>query len=69
MKVITNGFINTQYKVFKMCESVEGKIYIGKTKLPIYMRINAHKYSNASADIHFSDVETNKRTIEEDKHG
>ena len=64
MKVITNGFINTQYKVYKMCESVEGKIYIGKTKLPIYMRINAHKHSNASADIHFSDVGWNNVTTE-----
>jgi len=40
---------------FIKCGKVLKVKYIGKTKSPIYLRINAHKHSDASADIHFSD--------------
>ena len=35
MRVITNG-IDEIYKIYRMSENVQNKIYIGKTKLPIY---------------------------------
>lgn len=56
--------IEPQFKVYRMIESVEGKIYIGKTKRPLQERMKNHRYSQQYADRHFSDVGWNNVTVE-----
>ena len=56
--------IEPQFKVYKMAESVEGKIYIGKTKKPLQERMNNHHSSQQYADKHFSNVGWNNVTVE-----
>ncbi len=56
--------IEPQFKVYKMSESVEGKIYIGKTKRPLQERMNCHRSSKQYADKHFSNVGWNNVTVE-----
>ena len=53
-----------QFKVYKMMESVEGKIYIGKTKKPLQERMDNHRRSQLYADKHFSNVGWNNVTVE-----
>ena len=55
MKVITNG-IKERYIIYKLYENIENKIYIGKTTIPIYMRINSHRHGKLRADQHFSTI-------------
>ena len=42
--------IEPQFKVYRMIESVEGKLYIGKTKRPLQERMKNHRYSQQYAD-------------------
>ena len=63
MKVVTNG-ITERYKIYKMYETIEGKLYIGKTSLPIYMRINQHRHGKITADKHFSKIGWENVTFE-----
>lgn len=63
MFIIIEG-IEPQYKIYKMSESVEGKIYIGKTKRPLRERMNGHRNSRQYSDKHFSDVGWNNVTVE-----
>ena len=56
--------IEPQFKVYKMSENIKGKIYIGKTKLPLKDRMKGHRYSQLYADKHFSDVGWNNVTVE-----
>lgn len=56
MKIITNG-IKEIFIIYKMYDIINGKIYIGKTTIPIYMRINLHKHSKKlEADRYFSSI-------------
>ena len=56
--------VEPQFKVYKMSESVEGKVYIGKTKRPLQERMNCHRSSRQYADKHFSNVGWNNVTVE-----
>ena len=63
MKIISNG-IEPQFKIYKMSENIEGKVYIGKTKRPLQERINGHRSSKQYADKHFSNVGWNNVLVE-----
>lgn len=63
MKIITNG-INERYIIYKLYENIEGKIYIGKTTIPVYMRINLHRHGILKADQHFSNIGWDNVTFE-----
>ena len=63
MKVITNG-IKERYIIYKLYENIENKIYIGKTTIPIYMRINSHRHGKLRADQHFSTIGWNNVVFE-----
>ena len=56
--------IEPQFKVYKMSENVEGKIYIGKTKCPLKERMKGHRYGKMPCDKHFSNVGWNNVTVE-----
>ena len=53
MKIITNG-IKERCIIYKLYDNE--KIYIGKTTIPIYMRINSHRHGKLSADKYFSEI-------------
>ena len=61
MRIIKNG-INERYIVYKLYDDV--KIYIGKTTLPIYMRINSHRHGKLRADKYFSEIGWDNVTFE-----
>ena len=56
--------IEPQFKVYKMSENVEGKIYIGKTKCPLKERMKGHRYGKMPCDQHFSNIGWNNVTVE-----
>ena len=56
--------IEPQFKIYKMSENIEGKVYIGKTKRPLQERINGHRSSKQYADKHFSNVGWNNVLVE-----
>jgi hypothetical protein len=63
MFIKING-IEPQFKIYKMTESVDGKMYIGKTKRPLHERMRDHRNSKQHADKHFSNVGWNNVTVE-----
>ena len=63
MRIIKNG-INERYIVYKLYDDVNEKIYIGKTTIPIYMRINSHRHGTLQADKYFSQIGWDKVTFE-----
>ena len=56
--------IEPQFKIYKMSENIEGKVYIGKTKRPLQERINGHRSPKQYADKHFSNVGWNNVLVE-----
>ena len=55
MKIIING-IKERYIIYKLYDIINEKVYIGKTTIPIYMRINTHRHGNLNADKYFSSI-------------
>ena len=55
MRIITHD-IKERYIVYKLYDVIEGKVYIGKTTIPIYMRINTHRHGKLDADKYFSSI-------------
>ena len=55
MKIITNG-IKERYIIYKLYDIIYGRIYVGKTTIPIYMRINSHRHGKLDADKYFSSI-------------
>jgi len=55
MKIITNG-IKARCIIYKLYDSINQKVYVGKTTIPIYMRINSHRHGKLNADKYFSEI-------------
>ena len=55
MKIITNG-IKQRSIIYKLYDIINEKVYIGKTTIPIYMRINSHRHGKLNADVYFSEI-------------
>ena len=63
MKIIIDG-IEPQFKVYKMTDDINKKIYIGSTSYPIKHRMGGHKYSHNFVDSYFSNIGWNNITVE-----
>ena len=61
MKIITNG-IKERCIIYKLYDNE--KVYVGKTTIPIYMRINSHRHGKLSADKYFSEIGWDNVTFE-----
>ena len=55
MRIITNEIKGT-FIIYKMYVIINGKIYVGKTTIPIYMRINIHRHGKLDADKYFASI-------------
>ena len=55
MKIIING-IEPQFKIYKMLDTINNKVYIGSTFYPLKARMGTHKNSKAKVDEYFSNV-------------
>ena len=55
MKIIVEG-IEPQFKIYKMEENVNNKVYIGSTSYPIKHRMSQHKQATNKVDSYFSDI-------------
>ena len=63
MKLIISG-IEPQFKIYKMSEDLNNKVYIGSTFYPIKSRMSAHKHANNKVDQYFSNVGFDNVTCE-----
>ena len=63
MKIIIDG-TEPQFKVYKMEENVNNKIYIGSTSYPLKCRMNSHKQSHNKVDRYFSEIGWNNVTVQ-----
>ena len=61
MKIIKNG-IKENFIIYKIYN--DDKIYIGKTTIPIYIRINNHRHGILEADQYFRSVGWDNVTFE-----
>ena len=63
MKIIIND-IEPQFKVYKITESINNKIYIGSTFQPLKHRMSLHKCCHNDLSKYFSDIGWNNTTVE-----
>ena len=63
MKIIFAGF-ETQYKIYKITESINWKYYIGKTRKNIHERMEGHKKGDLQSDLYFREIGYANITIE-----
>jgi len=63
MKIIIDG-IEPQFKVYKMEEIINNKIYIGSTSNSLKSRMNNHMHSHNKVDTYFSNIGWSNVTVQ-----